>query len=93
MEPRGYTCFTEVEPLIIQMQRDAEGLWVMHLLDRRAACKVVMPPSEFGLHAAKEKALVSAEYYMRKYGGDPSWARPAAANWLEFTPKPVIWET
>ena len=43
--------------------------------------------------AAKEKALVNAEHYMRKYGGDRSWTQPASVDWREFTPRNVIWET
>lgn len=93
MLPAGYTCLAEVEPLMIEIQLSADGLWTMKLLDRRGGFKVVMPPSEFGLPAAKEKALVSAGHYMRKYGGDGSWNSPGPVDWREFTPREVIWET
>jgi hypothetical protein len=93
MLPPGYTCLAEVESLIIEVQRSTDGLWTMQLLDRRGGFKVVMPPSEFGLPAAKEKALVNAEYYMRKYAGDRDWTRPDSVNWREFSPRSVIWET
>ncbi len=52
-----------------------------------------MPPCEFDLAAAKEKALTNAEFYMRKFGGDASWIRPAAAAWSEFQPREIVWET
>ena len=93
MEPRGYTCLIEMEPLTIQIERSADRLWTMNLFDRRAGCKVIMPPSEYDLAAAKEKALINAAHYMRKYGGDASWTRPASLAWREFTPNSVIWET
>ncbi|HXI41878.1 MAG TPA: hypothetical protein VNH83_17975 [Bryobacteraceae bacterium] len=93
MLPPGYTCLAEVEPLTIEIQRSTDGLWTMHLLDRRGGFKVIMPPSEFGLPAAKEKALVSAEYYMRKYAGDRNWTRPDSVDWREFSPRSAIWET
>ena len=93
MEPRGYTCLIEIELLTVQIERSADGLWTMNLLDRRTGCKVIMPPSEYDLAAAKEKALINAAYYMRKYGGNASWTLPAALEWREFTPKSIIWET
>jgi len=93
MLPPGYTCLAEVEPLTIEIYRSTDGLWTMHLLDKVGGFKVIMPPSEFGLAAAKEKALVNAEHYMRKYGGDRSWTQPASVDWREFTPRNVIWET
>ena len=93
MEPRGYTCLIDIEPLTIHIERSADRLWTMHLFDRRAGCKVIMPPGEYDLSAAKEKALISAGYYMRKYGGDASWIPPPSLEWREFTPKSVIWET
>lgn len=93
MEPRGYTCLAEMEPLTIEIQLSADGLWTMNLFDRRAACKIVMPPSEYGLQSAKRKALINAEFYMRKYGGDGSWTSPASVDWREFTPRSVTWET
>ena len=93
MEPRGYSCLIEVEPLTIHIERSADGLWTMNLFDSRTRSKVIMPPSEYDLAAAKEKALINASYYMRKYGGDPSWTRPSSPAWREFTPKSVIWET
>ena len=65
----------------------------MHLFDRLGGFKVNLPPSEFGLPAAKEKALINAGYYMRKYGGDRSWTQPGSVDWREFTPRNVIWET
>ncbi len=89
----GFTCLAEVEPLIIEIQRSADGLWTMNLFDRRGGFKVIMPPSEFSLDAAKEKALISAQYYMRKYGGDRSWTQPTSVEWREFNPRNVIWET
>lgn len=93
MLPPGYTSLAEVEPLVIEIHLSTDGLWTMHLFDRRGGFKVILPPSEFGLAAAKEKALVSAEYYMRKYGGDRSWKQPVSVDWREFTPRNVIWET
>jgi hypothetical protein len=93
MQPTGYTCLADVEPLTIEIQRSADGLWTMHLFDRRSSFKAIMPPSEYDLAAAKEKALISAEYYMRKYAADPSWTRPASVNWREFNPRSVVWET
>ena len=93
MVPPGYTCLAEVEPLTIEIHRSTDGLWTMHLLDKLGGFKVTLPPSEFGLEAAKEKALVNAAYYMRKYGGDRSWTQPASVDWREFTPRNVIWET
>src|SRR4029077_9283662 len=93
MEPRGYTCLIEIEPLTIQIERSGDGLWTMNLFERGAGCKVIMPPSEYDLAAAKEKALINAAYYMRKSGATPSWPRPASLEWLEFPPKSVIWET
>lgn len=93
MLPAGYTCLVEVEPLTIEIQLTADGLWTMNLFDRHGAFKVIMPPSEFGLAAAKEKALISAQYYMRKYGGDRTWTQPTSVDWREFTPRSVIWET
>ena len=93
MLPPGYTCLAEVEPLTIEIHLSTDGLWTMHLFDRRGGFRVVLPPSEFGLPAAKEKAMVRAEYYMRKYAGDRSWTQPAAVDWREFTPRDVIWET
>ena len=93
MLPPGYTCLAEAEPLTIEIHRSTDGLWNMHLLDKRGGFKVTLPPGEFGLAAAKEKALVNAEYYMRKYGGDQSWTQPDSVDWREFTPRNVIWET
>jgi hypothetical protein len=93
MLPPGHTCLADIEPLTIEIHRSTDGLWTMHLLDRRGGFKVVMPPSEFDQQAAKEKALVSAEYYMRKYGGDRNWTRPDPVDWREFAPRSVIWET
>jgi hypothetical protein len=92
-QPRGYTCLTEVAPLMIEIQRSPDGLWTMQLFDNRARARIIMPPSEFDLDAAKQKALTNAELYMRKHGGDPSWARPASVDWREFTPRDIIWET
>jgi hypothetical protein len=92
-QPRGFTCIVEIAPLIIEIQRSANGLWIMQLFDNRARARVIMPPSEFDLDAAKQKALTSTEFYMRKHGGDPLWTRPAAVDWREFTPRDVIWET
>ena len=86
-------CLAEIPPLIIEIQRSSDGLWTMHLFDTRAACKVIMPPSEFGLDAAKQKALVNAQFYIRKYGGDLAWTPPALVEWRDFTPREVIWET
>jgi hypothetical protein len=93
MEPRGYSCLIEIEPLTIQIERSADGLWTMNLFDGGAGCKVIMPPSEYDLAAAKEKALINAAYYMRKYGGQPSWTPPASLAWRDFSPKSIIWET
>ena len=93
MQPPGYACLADVEPLTIEIQRSTDGLWTMHLFDRRSSFKAIMPPSEYDLAAAKEKALISAEYYMRKYASDRSWARPASVDWREFTPRSVVWET
>jgi len=93
MLPAGYTCCAQIQPLVLLIQASTDGLWSMSLFDRGGGFRVVMPPSEFGLEAAKEKALISAEYYMRKYGGDRKWTRPASVDWEEFTPKSVIWET
>jgi hypothetical protein len=87
------SCLAELPPLTIEIQRSSDGLWTMHLFDHRTACKVIMPPSEFGLDAAKQKALVNAQFYMRKYGGDPLWTPPASIEWRDFTPREVIWET
>ena len=89
MTPPGYTCLADVEPLTIEIQRSGDGLWTMHLFDWRGGFKVMMPPSEFGLTAAKEKALVSAAHYMRKYAGDRSWHQPDSVSWREFTPRNV----
>ncbi|HET9318322.1 MAG TPA: hypothetical protein VFO27_01060 [Bryobacteraceae bacterium] len=93
MQPPGYACLAEVEPFIIEIQRSRDGLWTMNLYDRSGGFKVIMPPSEYDLAAAKEKALISAEHYMRKYGGNASWTRPARIEWREFAPRSVIWET
>lgn len=93
MEPRGYSCLIEIEPLIIHIERSGDGLWTMNLFDSHTRSKVIMPPSEYDLAAAKEKSLINAAYYMRKYGGNPSWTRPASLEWRDFTPKSVIWET
>ena len=93
MEPRGYSCLIEIEPLTIHIERSADGLWTMNLFDSRAGCKVIMPPSEYDLAAAKEKALINAAYYMRKYGGQASWTPPASLAWRDFSPKSIIWET
>jgi hypothetical protein len=93
MLPTGYTCLAEVDRLIIEIQRSADGLWAMWLFDARGGFKAIMPPSEFGLDAAKEKALINARYYMQKYGGDRSWILPVKIDWREFTPKSVTWET
>jgi hypothetical protein len=82
----------QVEPLIIVLQLSTDGLWTMNLFDKRGGFKVIMPPSEYGLAAAKQKAAISAEYYMRKYGGEPSWTQPSA-EWAEFEPRTVTWET
>jgi hypothetical protein len=90
---RGYACLAEVGPLIIEIQRSADGLWTMHLFDTHAHFRVILPPSEFDLDAAKQKALTNAEFYMRKHGGDSWWTRPAAVDWREFTPRDIIWET
>ncbi len=87
------SCVAELPPLTIEIQRTADGLWSMHLFDKRARCKVIMPPSEFALEAAKQKAVVNAGFYMRKYGGDPSWAPPTNIEWDEFATREVIWET
>jgi hypothetical protein len=93
MHPRGYTSLAEVGTLILEIQRSADGLWAMNLFDKAGGFRVVMPPSEYDLAAAREKALISAEHYVRKYGGDASWTRPAQVEWREFTPRPVVWET
>jgi hypothetical protein len=93
MLPPGYACVLQVEPLIIVLQLGADGLWTMNLFDKRGGFRVIMPPSEYGLPAAKEKAVISAEYYMRKYGGEPSWTHPASVDWVEFKPRTVTWET
>lgn len=93
MHPPGYTCFAEIEPLTIEIQRSSDQLWTMHLFDRLGGFKVIMPPSEFGLDAAKEKALTSARYYMQKYGGGDAWNPPSAVEWREFEPRSVVWET
>jgi hypothetical protein len=93
MSPAGYTCIAEVDPLIIEIQLSKDGLWTMNLFDGRGGFKVVMPPGEFGLDAAKEKALVNARYYMCKYVGDQAWSPPAPVEWRGFTPRSVIWET
>ena len=93
MEPRGYSCLIEIEPLTIHIERSADGLWTMNLFDSRAGCKVIMPPSEYDLAAAKEKALINAAFYMRKYGGQPSWTPPVSLAWRDFSPKSIIWET
>jgi hypothetical protein len=93
MLPVGYTCLAEADPFTILIQRSADGLWTMQLLDRRGSGRIVMPPSEFGLPEAKQKAIISARYYMRKYGGDASWTEPNVVAWQEFAPKSVIWET
>jgi len=87
------SCLAELLSLTIEIQRSPDGLWTMQLFDTRTASKVIMPPSEFGLDAAKQKALVNAQFYMRKYGGDPSWSPPATVVWRDFTPREVIWET
>jgi hypothetical protein len=92
-QPRGYACLAQIPPLTVEIQRSADGLWTMQLFDSGARARVIMPPGEFDLGAAKQKALTNAEFYMRKYGGDPSWTRPAAVDWHEFTPKDIIWET
>lgn len=92
-QPRGYTCLAEVAPLVIEIQRSADGLWTMHLLDSRARTRLIMPPGEFDLDAAKEKALINAQVYMRKHGGDPQWTRPVAVTWREFAPREIVWET
>ena len=91
--PRGYSCLAELTPLIIEIQRSTDGLWTMQLFDGRAGCKVIMPPSEFSLDAAKQKALVNAQFYVRKYGGDVAWTPPSTVEWREFMPRDVIWET
>jgi hypothetical protein len=93
MQPYGYISLAEIEPLTIEIQLSSDGLWVMHLMDQRGGCTAIMPPSEFGLDAAKEKALINAVYYMRKYGGDQAWALPPSVEWRGFTPRSVIWET
>ena len=93
MPVTGYTCIAELDPLLIEIQLSKDGLWSMNLFDARGGFKVVMPPSEFGLDAAKEKALVNARYYMGKHGGDQSWVPPAPVEWREFTPSSVVWET
>jgi len=89
----GYTCLADVDPLSIEIQRSTDGTWTMHLFDRQGGFMVIMPPSEFGLDAAKEKALISARHYMRKYGGDRSWELPGRVDWREFEPRSVVWET
>ncbi|PYT20906.1 MAG: hypothetical protein DMG57_40485 [Acidobacteria bacterium] len=93
MRPAGYTSLTEIEPLMIEIQQTSDGLWTMHLFDRRGGFKVIMPPSEFSLQDAKEKALISARYYMQKYAGDAEWTCPRSVQWCDFTPRDVIWET
>ena len=60
MEPRGYSCLIEIEPLTIHIERSADGLWTMNLFDSRTRSKVIMPPSEYDLAAAKEKAVINA---------------------------------
>ena len=87
------SCLAELPPLTIEIQRTSDGLWNMHLFDKRAACKIIMPPGEFGLDAAKQKAVVNAVFYMRKFGGDESWTSPARVAWQEFTSREIIWET
>ena len=59
----------------------------------RGGLKVIMPHSEFSPDAAKEKALINTQYYLRKYGNNRSWAQLASVEWHEFTPRNVIWET
>lgn len=87
------SCLAELPPLTVEIQRSPDGLWTMHLFDKRAGCKVIMPPGEFSLHAAKQKALVNAQFYMRKYAGDPAWTPPASVEWSEFSAREIIWET
>ena len=87
------SCLAELPPLTIEILRSPDGLWIMHLFDKNAGCKVIMPPSEFDLDAAKQKALVNAQFYMRKYGGDPTWTPPASVEWVEFSAREIIWET
>jgi hypothetical protein len=93
MPTRGYACLAELTPLTLEIQLSADGLWTMQLFDQRAGCRVIMPPSEFDLDAAKQKAITSAEFYMRKYGGDRSWTSPPMVEWREFAPREVVWET
>ena len=40
MHSPGYTCLADVEPLTIEIQRSTDGLWTMHLLDRRGSFRV-----------------------------------------------------
>ena len=87
------SCLAELPPVTVEIQRSPDGLWTMRLFDKRAGAKVIMPPSEFGLDAAKEKAVVNAQFYMRKYGGDSAWTPPASVEWHSFTAREVIWET
>jgi len=86
-------CLAELPPLTIEIQRSPDGLWTMRLFDKHAGATVVMPPSEFGLDDAKQKAVVNAQVYMWKHGGDPAWAPPAAIEWHSFSAREVIWET
>jgi len=93
MRLAGYTSLAEIESLMIEIQQASDGLWTMNLYDRRGGFKVIMPPCEFGLNDAKEKALISARYYMQKYSGEAEWSCPRSVQWHDFTPRNVIWET
>jgi len=86
-------CLADLPPLTIEIQRSSDGLWTMHLFDHHAAARVVMPPSEFGLDDAKQKAVVNAQSYMRKHGGDPRWIPPSNLTWRQFTAREIVWET
>jgi len=93
MRLAGSTSLIEIEPLMIEIQQASDGLWTMNLFDRRGGFKVIMPPCEFSLQDAKEKALISARYYMQKYAGEAEWNCPRSVQWHDFTPRDVIWET
>jgi hypothetical protein len=87
------SCLADLPPLTIEIERSSDGLWTMRLFDHRSGARVTMPPSEFALGDAKQKAVFSAQFYMRKHGGDPAWEPPASIEWQDFTPREIIWET
>jgi hypothetical protein len=93
MPDPGYTCLTRVDPLVIVIELAADGLWTMKLFDGPGGAAVIMPPSEYDLPAAKEKALINAAYYMRKFASNREWSVPGSVDWAEFAPRSVVWET